>query len=216
VAGSTGAAGSAGATGATGPQGPTGTAGATGATGLQGPTGATGPAGVTGTQGAAGATGATGPTGTTGPSGPAGAAGGGTVVWASNNANANSGQCLAVALDNAAAQNCPGAGLNNAAVSHSGVTWGPSNAAMTVTNLFAYTGANLPVGDGVTIQVIANGNTASPLLSCTVTGNGLPGDTCSSSATATINQGDFLTVQVVNPPVGTFNSNPWRVSISLR
>ena len=158
----------------------------------------------------------TGPTGPSGPTGPQGTPGGGTVMWASNNGNTNANQCLAVAVDDAASQNCPAAGQVNNALSHSGVTWGPANASMTVTKLFAFSGDIINTGSGATIQVLDNGNSASPLLSCTVTGDGATGDRCSSSATASVNQGDFLTVQLVSPPTGTFAAVAWRVSISLQ
>jgi hypothetical protein len=84
---------------------------------------------------------------------------------------------------------------------------------MTATNLFAYSSSTINAGTGATIQVLDDG--VATALSCTVTGNGTTGLTCTSSATVTINPGDFLTVQVVAPPTGTFASAAWRVSFSL-
>jgi hypothetical protein len=58
-------------------------------------------------------------------------------------------------------------------------------------------------------------NGVATALSCTVTGNGTAGLSCTSGATVTINPGDFLTVQVVAPATGTFAAGEWRVSFSL-
>jgi hypothetical protein len=132
------------------------------------------------------------------------------VIWSSNNGNVNSGNCLALSVSNVAAQSCPSSAATSI-TDHADLTWGPANGPITMTNLFAVTPTALTGTQAVQIVVLRNGVATG--LSCTVTA---PATSCFSSGTATLSQGDFVSVQITNPATGTFVSVPWRASFSLQ
>jgi hypothetical protein len=87
---------------------------------------------------------------------------------------------------------------------------------MTISNLYAYSPTTFTAGQAVTVTVLDNGAPTVPVLACTVTGPGTGAAiACTSTATVTINPGDFLTVQIGNPATGTFVSAVWRVSFTV-
>jgi hypothetical protein len=131
------------------------------------------------------------------------------LAWANDNGNGQVNFCLASTMDNVAQSNqCP-TSQATAAAGANGVTWGPANRAMTITSLFAFTPDAFTAGQNVTVAVLVNG--VSSALTCTVTG---PGNSCTSSATVSLNPGDFLAVQLQAPATGAFVQATWRVSFS--
>jgi hypothetical protein len=221
VTGFTGPIGPTGFTGFTGPTGPTGLTGFSGPIGPTGFTGFTGPIGPTGVTGfgpigptGLGATGATGmPSMVAGATGPSGVGSLGTVVvWSSGGADVNTsivGSCLAQGIGEAA-QPCV-TSYANAGQDSQFTTWGPAPANMTVANLFAYATATPPLGALIEVLDWNSGSPSSPtiILACLIFG--APTTCGSGNSTSTVNQGDFLQVEVFPE----LNSASWRVSFTI-
>lgn len=180
-------AGPTGASGAAGPTGPTGATGPTGSTGATGPIGGTGPVGLTGATGATGPTGPAGPTGATGATGNAG------------------GQVYSAVLG------LPASVTGNYFAQPVGFTpsglLGPigpttfqqipqnctaSNFAATAFGAKGTSTATLYLATATSAQVL--GNSATGVLTCTLTANNSAVVTCSAAGTSTLTKGDFVAV----------------------
>jgi hypothetical protein len=135
-------------------------------------------------------------------------------VWASNDGTVPDGNCLAVAVDSAGDAVCPASGQENQAMSDSGVTWGPANVPLMITNLYAFTPDTLAASDAALVTVLVNGSPSA--LSSTVTGPGAgTAIACTSTATVTLSPGDFPSVEVSTAASGAFDAVAWRVSFSF-